>query len=505
MRTVPKGLCPFSRVAFCAWLVGLLLLSGCSFYNLEQDPFYSPALSEISPNYSIAVMPVRSQKKIRPQTAHLLRETIYEALSTLDYQDVELEKVDETLSAVSMERRVAPRQLPASVFQDGRLADSLLYAEILDISKIWLLFYAHNSVQVRLNWLDARSGGLLYQNEMNLHNRCISIPLSINSLFQSTIYVALQLREKEVRESLEQFGVRLQQSFPQPPTSHTGVGIDSIQIVFPDHEKEKDVAVVLEPGQHIEVRVWGTQGQRCAFDLRSDIQNIPMEEKEPGYYVGRYQVKPGDTTAAGIVRVTLTTTWGEEVRKSLLDGHFTIQAGPPVQPLAPAKAEGARSRPGIEAGWWHVRSQRHGAFSIGWEELGAKPLPALQAGDRCWMELQATRRELFVYAFIYDTALGFQSLPIRSGVAAGSFLIPGPEKEAWTLKPPEGPEPYRQSMVVLVSSRALAPLEKKLQRLEEDLSQEEKTEAINDLVNYCRSQEDKASWRHWDWEIHAQP
>ncbi|MBN1868888.1 hypothetical protein JW916_16540 [Candidatus Sumerlaeota bacterium] len=309
-----------------------LALSGCSYYTLSQDPTLDTEAFRSNPPASLAVMPVRDDTSHSPRGKNgrrldeAARRVLYTALSTLHYRDVELTAVDEAIASRSLTLNLQPLDLPPAAFENSDLADALLYARVRKRSKFWLFIYSHVRLGMDLRMIDSRTGQEIYSNRATIHNRRVSLPVSIGGIVESLFLTLWHLRDSEIDNSLEEFGRRLARDFPDPrPSSSLYVAIDDV-FVAPSK-------AVLRAGDRIDVEVRGTPNQVASYDIGRDVVGQPLEEKAPGVYIGTYQVKPGDLCETGIVRATLRSAYGSETASmSDVGGSFRIDAARPPRP-----------------------------------------------------------------------------------------------------------------------------------------------------------------------------
>jgi hypothetical protein len=100
-------------------------------------------------------------------------------------------------------------------------------------------------------------------------------------------------------------------------------------------EKLKITSVAISPktkfgiGEEITVTATGSQGAKSvSFSIEGVVENILMQEKSSGTYIGKYIVKAGDNAENAVVTVTLTDVKGNVVtdstNKVTLDTQITI-------------------------------------------------------------------------------------------------------------------------------------------------------------------------------------
>lgn len=469
----------------------VLLLSGCSFYQLKEDPMETPALGNLPADYSIAIMPVvnktKTVKVAEESLDGLLRREIFSSLSPLGYEDIELQKVDEALSEASIALRVPWNRVPAEYFKETDLADSLLYAEIEKLSRFWVILSGQIKLVVKLTWVDAKTGGVLYTNELRLYNRRFAFPTSIKGAFQAIFFVAGHvLSPKEIQKSIEEFGERVAEVFPD----RLGAGairLDKVEIFYDGKTLQPEDAVTLKPGDELEVRAWGSQGQKCGFTLSKLLTDLPMEEsgETPGYYMGRYTIQRGDTNESGAVKVEMTAKWGEMTSKSVMDGGFRIEAG---EPDKLPEEEKDKEKPNFSRMRWVYTMADGTTGEVVWGNLGQIDPPELHSGDQTGVEIFLDK-SMYVYVFAYDSDLELECLYPASGLPENPLdsekLLALPQQE---LAPLESGK-RKHGCIVIFSQRpqdSLMEMAKDYQAAAASLAPEERLKQLGQFVRSAR-------------------
>lgn len=513
-----------TRFGCCFIPIAFLFAQACSYYSFKEDPVETEALKNIPAPYSLAIMPVANHTK-KDGLGEQVRLEMYRSLSPLNYADVEMSKINEAVIDAGIAMRLAPNKVPTSAFQDGKLADSLLYAEVENLSKVCLLFFGQIKLNVKMKWVDSRTGETLYTNEAILKNRKIILPTSLSGLASILTVVWFSLDEKEVADTIEEFGERIERSFPNRLSSETAIAIDRIELRFPGKKIKKGEPVTLVPGDALEVEAVGTMGQTCAFEILSDVTGLAMQEDPPGVYKGRYTIVEGDTCEAGVVRVTMKAAWGAEDSKSELDAGYKIEAGKPrapapkiadkdrattgtvvvaaanekpaekpeQKPEPPQTAKPEPSGPKMKTAKWVYQAAGQDAVELTWEEMGSAFVPPLRANDTFWLEFESDA-PAYLYVFNYDTGLELNRLfPLPERDAAMQNPLPagkkirvpsegGPLKGRFTLAPVAGNDDLKEAVLVLLSAEPredLDALYETFQKKEQTVA--DKTQLLDDL------------------------
>jgi len=413
--------------AVCCLSTLVVLLQACSFYSFKEQAVETESLRNVPSGYSMAIMPVVNNSS-KAGMDEALRHELYRSLSPLDYQDVELEKINEVVVDASIQMKTPPNRVPHTAFKGGQLADSLLYADIEKVSKSLLPLYSHIMMRVKFSWYDAKSGQVIYSNVATIHNRRITIPTSLGGIFESLFMVVWHLRDTEVKATTEEFGKRFARVFPAHLSSESKpVGIDEIRVAAP--------SAVLKPGDVLRIEALGTQGQTCTFEVSNDVKDLPMQEEksQAGLYKGSYTIREGDTCEAGVVRVHMKSAWGATDTKSKMDAGFRIEAGEPrtpgktaeeIQKAAAQAAQGSGKKEEVqppvaetpkEAAWqpasgkWIYQTGGKEPVTVLWDQLGTALAPSMRGGDSFRFEFEFSEAA-YLYVFRYNTLLSLLQL-----------------------------------------------------------------------------------------------
>ena len=88
---------------------------------------------------------------------------------------------------------------------------------------------------------------------------------------------------------------------------------------------------VLQPGDTLHVELAGTPGSRATFSA-GHIQNVPMNETQPGHYVSDYTIRRGDDIADKPIAFRLMTPAGEKFEQASRN-VVKINTGKPIAPI----------------------------------------------------------------------------------------------------------------------------------------------------------------------------
>jgi hypothetical protein len=285
-------------VSAYAFLAVLALSAGCSTLRIKQEPVINREAFDQNPPGTLAVLPFTNASGVKEANEEA-RKSFYSALSGLGYEDVEPEEVDSALSRLAVAHQLAPEELPPPLIRGTNLADAILTADVLEVSKFWFIFYSHIKVKMCLELIDSRTGQILYQNKARGINYSISAPMSPGGIVTGAFRTLWHLKTGEMTETFEELSQELVKGFPD--TSHVAEGGDyyirDIKLGLPGDP--------IRAGQALTLQFYGTPGLRAYFDLGNIVTNIPITEIKPGYYGVRYVIEPGQSAQYCVVTCRL--------------------------------------------------------------------------------------------------------------------------------------------------------------------------------------------------------
>lgn len=306
-------------------LAATAFLSGCSWISVAEYPIvHEEQLQQTFPE-SLALAPVTNKTKIDFADEYVRRE-LYGALATLQYEDVELAKVDNTLTAKGQALGVAPEKLEPYYMADPELADAMVFAEVDRVSRIFLLLYSRIKVDLRITMVDTQSKRYLYSNHFSVRNQFLSIPVNPIQIATSLLSTLWHIRDNQLELSIRQTAAEVAKRFPQRPVAVASGStfISETSVVIP--------RALLRTDDKIAIQVSGTPGRRASFSIPTVVSDEPMNEFGPGVYSGLYTVKPGDYGRELYVTVELRDPENEQERAlfAATEQPFAIDAVPPA-------------------------------------------------------------------------------------------------------------------------------------------------------------------------------
>ncbi len=277
-----------SRVFQYLSIVFTLAFFGCGGAQVQVNEFSGGA--ERFPE-SVAVLPfsVDSEAPEDQRPHRLLREMFFNHFSYLGYTDLPLKDVDKKLADAGYPDADAIDKLTAAELRNILGVDAVVRGRLLDANNFTGGIYSETRIKARLEMLDLNTGETLWETEHHEYTTSGLTTLTLVDMVQD------QLDNAKVREAYsniaEMFCLKVLDKIPDPARYRAEhLKLPSIKIFHANVENPGS----LKPYEIVRVFMTGSTGLQASFDLGARQTGIAMEEKTPGYYSGRYQIKPAD-------------------------------------------------------------------------------------------------------------------------------------------------------------------------------------------------------------------
>ena len=301
----------------------LFFLSGCLF-TFNVNPKLDRVAFENNPPIRIAVLPFINKTDKRG-AAELARASFYDSFVSLNYQDVELGVVDETLAQMAIANGKNPLETSPDIIAAKLKADALFYGTVDNVTKSYLILYAHQKVRVSVRLYDARRRAVIFSDTVTAYNRTIAPADSIIGILSSIVQTLWHMNKSENLATYERLAHRMIEDFPDIVLSKLNCPqfIQKIKVDTPAH--------VLKKGDRVVVTMTATSGKTATFDIGNLRHHIPMREIKSGTYQGLYEVQSGDRLDYAIVNASVTDGKFTDQKVDIKD-VFRIDTIPPVTP-----------------------------------------------------------------------------------------------------------------------------------------------------------------------------
>jgi hypothetical protein len=300
----------------------IIMLSGCLF-TFKSSPRINYGAFKNDPPASLAILPFTDLSDT--DSAELARLSIYNALSSKNYRDIEIEKVDNVLSEIAVHSGENPMETSPQILAEKLGADALLYGTIEKVSKFYIILYAHYKVRINVRIYDTRKKTFIFTDTITTHNRNIAPAASPLGLISSFITTWWSLRKSEKIETFERLSRRLAKELPEVARQEKGTDLIIYKIDV------KYTSPKLKTDDRIDVSMEGRPGKNAEFDVGNTHRDLPMKEVRPGFYKGWYRIKKGDNLDYGLIRFRLSDG-KNKVEKIDYKDFFSIDTAPPSVP-----------------------------------------------------------------------------------------------------------------------------------------------------------------------------
>jgi len=285
--------------------LGVLIVFGgasCALRVLEKAPAPTVLEEEKLP-YKVAILPF-ANKTANPEAGMIVRKMFYNFFSSLNYQDLEPFVIDENLKAnqlysdVTGGRTVSPQKL-------GQLlgVDAVIYGDVISLGRMYALVYSDSQAGLKAKMVRCSDAKPVWELEHTIHIEEGEVPLSPIGLASAVFKTALSHHQATHLKAASELCMQMIATMPNPP----GVSEPPPKIQVLVHN---GAGRLLQPGDTIKVAMIGEKNQIASWSIPPLIENLPMEEKQPGVYIGAYRIKARDRLAHGRMVGILRTKKG---------------------------------------------------------------------------------------------------------------------------------------------------------------------------------------------------
>jgi hypothetical protein len=276
-------------------LISLLIIFGnisCAFRNII-NPLPRPAiLEEEQLPHKVAILPFVN-KTSNPEGSEIVRKMFYNFFSSLNYIDLELAVIDDTLKRVDLYQKIVTGK-EVSPQEIGQLlgVDAIIFAEVLSLGKIYALIYTDNQAGLKAQMIRCKRGKVIWELEHTIHLEDGEIPLSPIGLAATVVKTAISHQQATHMKAASELCMQVVTTIPNPPARvEPPPKIDALV--------HNGAGKLLRPGDYLKVALVGKEGQTASWSLPPLLDNLAMKEKEPGIYIGAYRIKPRDRLPHG--------------------------------------------------------------------------------------------------------------------------------------------------------------------------------------------------------------
>ncbi len=290
-----------------------LLIIGCGAQKV-LEPIRAKLSKEFAPPRKVAILPFVN-KTNDPNAAVIVRKMFYNFFSSLNYIDVEPGTIDEILKKKNLYEAIVSGA-PVHPAKTGQLfgVDAIITGEVISFGKQYALLYSDVQAGLKARMIHCRRGKVLWEHEHTAHIRSGEIPLSLTNLAIGLVTTFISYKNASAMKASMDLSMEMVSTIPntsvvsEPPPQikefvHNGAGR------------------LLSTGETLKTVLIGEPGHKGFWDISESIRHLPLAEKEPGVYVGAYQVKADD-------RVLMSHLAGRLKSKNGLESRWVDVLGP---------------------------------------------------------------------------------------------------------------------------------------------------------------------------------
>jgi hypothetical protein len=280
------------RILYCTMIVGFFLnVAACS-TSKSPKPKVSIIQEKTQLYHRVAVLPFVN-KTSDPNASETVRKMFYNFFSSLNYLDVEPSIVESALKKKGLYKTVISGGI-VSPQKLGQIlgVDAIVLGDVISFGKVYAVFYTKATAGLRARLISCRTGQTIWALEHTTSLKKGDVPLSLTGLAKTLVTSLINYKQAEVVKAATALCMEMVNTIPNPPALmeppprikvfvHNGAGN------------------LLRPGDFLRVAMIGDPGHKGSWDISPLIKNIPMEEKEPGTYLGSYKVASNDRLSFG--------------------------------------------------------------------------------------------------------------------------------------------------------------------------------------------------------------
>ncbi|MEK6194942.1 MAG: DUF799 family lipoprotein, partial [Deltaproteobacteria bacterium] len=195
--------------------------------------------------------------------------------------------------------------------------DAIIFGEVLSLGKNYAVFYSDTEASLRARMVSCYTGETIWRLEYTAYLRAGDVPLSITGLAAALVKTAISHNLATVVQAASKLCRQMVSTIPNrseltenPPRIeamvHNGAGI------------------LLPPGSQLKVVLIGDKNAIADWSVPPLIENLPMEEREPGMYYATYRIKPQDRLPYGRLTGRLRSKKGTQSQWVDILGPVTI-------------------------------------------------------------------------------------------------------------------------------------------------------------------------------------
>jgi hypothetical protein len=297
-------------------LIVTVWLTACAMVGPSKPPTPDVFMEDRLPQ-KVAIIPFVNRTS-NPEAGIVVRKMFYNFFSSLNYFDIEPLAVDTKLREKNIYQKILAGE-SVSPQKIGQFlgVDAIIIGEVLSLGKVYALLYADTQAGLQARMIRCSSGEKIWELEHTIHMRKGDMPLSLTGLAAALVKTAVSHQKVSYTQAASELCLQMVGTIPNP----TALTEPAPRIKGLVHN---GAGRLLRPGDSLKVVIIGETGQSARWSAPPLVESLSMREKEPGVYIGAYQVKPRDRLPYGRVVGHLQSKSGLESRWIDTLGAITI-------------------------------------------------------------------------------------------------------------------------------------------------------------------------------------
>ncbi len=283
------------RRFFIGALISLLIIFGnisCTVRGLINSLPIPAILQEEQLPHKVAILPF-ANKTSNPEGSETVRKMFYNFFSSLNYIDLELATIDDSLKSANLYQKIAAgKDVSPQILGQLLGVDAVIFGDVISLGKIYALLYTDNQAGLKAQMVSCKTEKVIWELEHKIHIEDGDLPLSPLGLATIVVKIAISHQQATHMKAASELCMQMVSTIPNPPA-----------ITEPPPQIQAFVhngaGKLLRPGDYLKIALIGEAGQTATWSLPPLVQALPMKEKEPGVYIGAYRIKPRDRLVHG--------------------------------------------------------------------------------------------------------------------------------------------------------------------------------------------------------------
>ncbi len=307
-RNVLRTALILAAISFSFW--------GCAAVGIDPTPEAVVEKGAELP-VRVAVLPFVN-KTADPEAGTVVRKMFYNFFSSLNYRDVEPGLVDDDLRKRGLYDSILAGE-PADTAKLGQFlgVDAVIFGEVTEFGKTYAVIYAETEAAMKAKMVSCKTGKTIWELEHTATIGQGDVPLSLTGLAATLVRSAINYNQAKKVNAASKLSMQMIETIPNPER----ISDPPPRIELLVHNASDRL---VRPGQSLRVVLVGEPGNEASWEIPPVISRRPLSEKEPGTYIGSYEVQPQDKLVYGRVAGYLKSSKGLESRWTDVLGSVSL-------------------------------------------------------------------------------------------------------------------------------------------------------------------------------------